>query len=212
MRILTRLDTSHILEMPSTSLAAVTSTNRTNGRHSGLTSSPSLASLLSRTQHPQAKLEGTPKTQTSRKLQRPSPDTTSSSSRRWLKKGFWSKSRLNLLSQKRSKALLITKENDERVKAWLGIGSDNYSYDGYLPVDIDNSGSLSAQKERGDSEQDRNRDSAISISETSSPANIIAKVLYDFQGENNNELAVKKNEIIQIIKRSSQGKFATPTE
>jgi hypothetical protein len=33
----------------------------------------------------------------------------------------------------------------------------------------------------------------------------MAKVLYDFQGENVNELVVKKNELIQIIRRASKG-------
>ena len=44
----------------------------------------------------------------------------------------------------------------------------------------------------------------------SSQTDIIAKVLYDFQGEKSNELAVKENDMIQIVKRSDQGKWIKP--
>jgi hypothetical protein len=39
---------------------------------------------------------------------------------------------------------------------------------------------------------------------------VTAKVLYDFEGQNDKELMIKENEIIQIIRESSKGKTETP--
>jgi hypothetical protein len=40
---------------------------------------------------------------------------------------------------------------------------------------------------------------------------IVAKVLYDFQGEDINELGVQENEVIQIMRRASKGKQTKPS-
>lgn len=40
---------------------------------------------------------------------------------------------------------------------------------------------------------------------------IMAKVLYDFEGQDDEELMIKENEIIQIIRETTNGKIETPT-
>ena len=57
----------------------------------------------------------------------------------------------------------------------------------------------------GDGKQMSNKDSTVSLSPAPGPATIMAKVLYDFSGENENELMVKMNDIVQIVERSTQG-------
>lgn len=117
------------------------------------------------------------------------------------------------------------------MESWLGIGSGNYSYDGFLPIDIDamsiDQFLICPSESGGDSEsgtsnlpstateswngtQAQKENLVVSPCTDSSQTDIIAKVLYDFQGEKSNELAVKENDMIQIVKRSDQGKWIKP--
>ena len=57
---------------------------------------------------------------------------------------------------------------------------------------------------------EKNGEASVSLSATYSQTRITATVLYDFQGENDNELAVTKDDAIEIVKSSSQGKCETP--